>query len=324
MCALFGFVNYGRVVSQKHLKELVRRLAVESEIRGIDASGIAYVRNGEIVICKKPKPAHKVRFCFPENVTVLTGHTRMTTQGNAEFNYNNHPFAGETANGHFALCHNGVLYNDDVLKKQENLPKTHIQTDSYVAVQLIEKYGSLNFETIAKMSEAVRGSFVFTVLSDNNTLYISKGDNPLCLLHFKQLRLYVYTSTTAIMQEVLNNSVLENQPFKMIAVDEGEIISINQNGKLDRSKFDLKDYELTEYHRYMSYYDDISEDSYLFEYCNTFGLSQEDLMMLYEMGYCDEDIELMLMDNDMLQSSIQEARAYFDGYYEGEQNEIYV
>ena len=103
MCALFGFVNYGKTLSKKQLKKLVRDLSVASEVRGTDASGIAYVRNGEIVIYKKPKPAHEVNFYFPSDITVLMGHTRMTTQGNAKFNYNNHPFAGKTADGHFAL-----------------------------------------------------------------------------------------------------------------------------------------------------------------------------------------------------------------------------
>ena len=126
MCAIFGFVNYRHAVSRRHLKELVNRLAVESEVRGKDASGIAYVKKDELMIFKRPKPAHKMRFYFPDNTTVLTGHTRMATQGDARYNQNNHPFAGKTADGSFALCHNGVLYNDDILSKTESLPRTNI------------------------------------------------------------------------------------------------------------------------------------------------------------------------------------------------------
>ena len=66
---------------------------------------------------------------------------------------NNHTFLGRTKDGYFAFAHNGVLYNDRNLKDSEGLPKTCIETDSYVSVQLLEKYGELNFETIAKMSE---------------------------------------------------------------------------------------------------------------------------------------------------------------------------
>ena len=46
MCALYGFINYGKMLSQKELKKLVRRLSVASECRGRDASGVAYVRSG--------------------------------------------------------------------------------------------------------------------------------------------------------------------------------------------------------------------------------------------------------------------------------------
>ena len=65
------------------------------------------------------------------------------------------------------------------------------------------------------MSEAVEGSFVFTILSDKNKLFIAKGDNPLCLIHYKQLGLYVYTSTEDIMKNVLKGSFLEKLPFEV-------------------------------------------------------------------------------------------------------------
>ncbi len=31
-----------------------------------------------------------------------------------------------------------------------------------------------------------------------------------------------------------------------------------------------------------------------------FGVSEEEIIMLYDMGYDDEEIELMMMDHDML------------------------
>ena len=58
MCAIYGFINYKNLVSGEKLKQLVKSLSVRSEERGTDASGIAYVRNGKIVIYKKPGPAH--------------------------------------------------------------------------------------------------------------------------------------------------------------------------------------------------------------------------------------------------------------------------
>ena len=308
MCALYGFINYGKILSKKELKKLVRNLSIASELRGTDASGVAYVRNGKIVIYKKPQPSHEVNFYFPSDITILTGHTRMATHGDARNNYNNHPFVGHTAEGDFALCHNGVLFNYEQVQKQEQLPKTRIKTDSYIAVQLIEKYGKADFDTIGKMSEIVNGSFVFTVLTSEEKLYISRWDNPICILHFQKLGIYVYTSTKEIMQMALRGTIFEKQPFETIEVTEGEMISIDKNGVIERSRFTPEYDDFFGYCGCRAFRETEDYDSYLCEYGNMFGVSEEEIMMLYEMGYEDEDIELMMMDHDMLRDCLNEAK----------------
>lgn len=308
MCAIFGLVNYRHLISKKHLKTLINRLAVASEVRGTDASGIAYVKNGKLVIYKRPLPAHKMHFSVPSDTTIVTGHTRFTTQGSAELNFNNHPFMGKTEEGRFAFCHNGILYNDEELAKTERLPETPIQTDSYVAVQLIEKQGSLDFESIGEMSEKVMGSFVFTILRDDNTLYISKGDNPICLLHFKELGLYIYSSTPEIMKEALKGDPLTAYDFDKIKIDEGDIIRIDKYGILSRSSFTPRiDYGFS-YNRYWQRLDSLYDDD------KELDIPPDDLDLLYEMGYLDEDIEILTNDRDLLRYCIEEARMLLYGY----------
>ena len=102
-------------------------------------TGIAYNGGGKLRIYKRPWPARFMRFRIPGDVRVIMGHTRLTTQGSEKRNYNNHPFEGRTREGAFALAHNGVLHNDRSLRKSQKLPYTRIETDSYVAVQLIEQ-----------------------------------------------------------------------------------------------------------------------------------------------------------------------------------------
>ncbi len=308
MCALYGFINYGKILSKKELKKLVRNLSKSSELRGTDASGVAYVRNGKIVIYKKPQPSHEVNFYFPSDITILTGHTRMATHGDARNNYNNHPFVGHTAEGDFALCHNGVLFNYEQVQKQEQLLKTKIKTDSYTAVQLIEKYGKADFDTIGKTSELVNGSFVFTVLTDEEKLYISKWNNPICLLHFQKLGIYVYTSTKEIMQMALRGTIFEKQTVDVIPVSEGEMVSIDKNGIIERSRFTPEYDDFFGYYGCRAFRERDDYDSYLCEYGNMFGVSEEEIMMLYDMGYDDEEIELMMMDHDMLRDCLNEAK----------------
>ena len=100
MCAVFGFLDYKGKISNAVLKKLVHYLSVAAEVRGTDATGIAYVRDGSIVTYKKPKPAHKVKLFFPRDTGAVIGHTRFTTQGSEKRNCNNHPFEGHSNTTH--------------------------------------------------------------------------------------------------------------------------------------------------------------------------------------------------------------------------------
>ena len=64
MCAVFGFLDYGKKVNHKTLIKLIKELSKSAEVRGTDATGISYANNGRIVTYKTPKPAHKVRLYF--------------------------------------------------------------------------------------------------------------------------------------------------------------------------------------------------------------------------------------------------------------------
>ena len=119
-----------------------------------------------------------------------------------------------------------MLYNDAELRKEKQLPKTQIETDSYVAVQLIEREGKLNFESLRSMAEEVRGSFTFTILDERNNLYFVKGSSPLYLIYFPDFGLYVYASTAGIMHKALKGVSLNHLNYEVIAVEDGEILRI--------------------------------------------------------------------------------------------------
>ena len=175
MCCLFGILDYKHSLSAKQLNKMVSVLSKACEVRGTDATGISYNYNNKLCIFKRPFPAHRMHYRIPEGVHYVMGHTRMSTQGSEKFNYNNHPFLGKTENTDFALAHNGVLYNDFYLQRSEKLPQTEIETDSYVAVQLIEKKQTLDTDSLKFMAEQLEGSFTITVLDENNNLNIIKG-----------------------------------------------------------------------------------------------------------------------------------------------------
>lgn len=306
MCALFGWLDYKGIVPYKILKKLTQALANAAEERGTDASGISYVRDGKITIYKRPKPAHKLRFNVPVDTKAVMGHTRMATQGDKSQNFNNHPFSGTAGDSSFAFAHNGVLWNDKELRHDKKLPDTHIRTDSYIAVQLLESQDKLNFDSLRYMAETVEGNFTFTVLDEANSLYIIKGSNPMCLLHFESLGLYIYSSAESIMKNALRKVGLYKFASEKIEVVEGDILRIDRNGKITRSQFEPKLYRS----KYLSWCGDDEpyygvHEELLLAYCGYYGVDSSDVELLLEYGYTCDEIEDMLADHALLHETLQ-------------------
>ena len=314
MCAVFGFLDYKGKVSNAILKKLIHYLSVAAEVRGTDATGIAYVRDSSMVTYKKPKPAHKVKLFFPRGTRAVIGHTRFTTQGSEKRNCNNHPFEGHYGTESFALAHNGVLYNDRELRREQHLPPTPIETDTYVAVQLLEQGQQLDTENIRRTAELVEGSFVFTILRNDNTLFLVKGNNPLTVYHFPALGLYVYASTKSILDNALKKVKL-NGKYSEVDVSEGEIVKMSSSGNLHKSTFTMQDYIHTMFNpynwNYLNYakgWEANEREELLLEYCGTFGVSEEEVELLLEVGYDPDEIEELLMDTAAMEEAINEAK----------------
>ena len=235
-------MNYGKP-GIKNLSNLTNSLAVQSAVRGTDATGIAYCSNTGVKVVKENKSAYKLDFRHSDGICALIGHTRHSTQGSEKRNYNNHPFLGKCKNTRFALAHNGVLSNDKELRKMFSLPKTKIETDSYIAVQLIESRKRLDFDSIKYMAEHTEGSFSYSILDDKNNIWLVKGDSPLSIIHFPKLKIYVYASTDEILFKALIDykllfTALKKGEYETIDISEGEILKIRADGTIERNKFE--------------------------------------------------------------------------------------
>ncbi|WP_337612290.1 class II glutamine amidotransferase [Agathobaculum sp.] len=238
---------------------------------------------------------------IPHGVNVVMGHTRMTTQGNAQFNQNNHPFLGHVDGNSFALAHNGVLWNDKELRMEENLPLTSVETDSYVAVQLLEQQKTLDFDSLKAMAEKVEGSFVFTVLDKDNSIWFVVGDNPLCIMYYDGFLLYAST------QEILCKAIKKlrlKAPTDILEPKEGEILKIDRIGRITYGAFTPKS-SFEHWWRKYPYFRDYCEDtpeSYddLFSVAKAFGVSADEVQALLDYGCSEEEIEEMLYDPALL------------------------
>ena len=79
MCSLFGLIDFKECLSTHVKNKILNTLARECQVRGTDATGIAYNFNGRMRIYKRPRPARKVKIYRPHNVNVIIGHPRMTS-----------------------------------------------------------------------------------------------------------------------------------------------------------------------------------------------------------------------------------------------------
>lgn len=237
MCCLFGMIDYGHSFTGKQRAKVIHALATSAETRGTDASGIAYNSGGKLHVYKRPVPGHRLPLHIPNDAAVVMGHTRLTTQGDSKRNYNNHPFQARAGKTAFALAHNGVLGNDHRLRQSLRLPRTNIETDSFVAVQIIQQRKTLNFDSLRYMAEKVEGSFSFTALDDHDRLYFVKGDSPLCICHFLDRGLYLYTSTGAILMDALAHIPYPLGKDEQVTMDGGELLMIGPGGEQKRSTF---------------------------------------------------------------------------------------
>ena len=317
MCAIFGVLDFQGKLTPTQRLSLFRVLANAAQIRGTDASGVAYVQNGTIQIQKAPRPASKMRWRIPPETRYLMGHTRMTTQGAAAKNYNNHPFPGRIGRLSFALAHNGVLYNDMMLRDTCRLPSTKIETDSYVAVQLLEKTGKLCLDSLRQMAEALNGSFTITVLDAKNTLYLVRGNNPLTIRYLSHLGCYLYASTDEILNMALDVLGLSKLHQTDIPITQGDIMAIDAMGRCTTTQFDDTKLRPQRYFADWNWRQPLQKpepDDYLemvLEYGQRHGVPEWELRLLLDAGYDVFDLEEMIHDDQFRASCVREIMADF-------------
>ena len=302
MCCLFGFVDYAGALNVTQKNRLIRELSIAAEARGTDAAGIAYNTSRGLQIYKRPLAAHRLHLRIPAEAHVVMGHTRMTTQGSAKKNYNNHPLFGRVKGKPFALAHNGVIWNDFELRRTKHLPRTKVQTDSFIAVQLIEQQKSLSLSALKCMAEQVEGSFSFSVLSEQDELWLVKGDNPLTIVHFPKVGVYVYASTAEILNKALARCGNWLGRGEKVDIAMGDIVKIDSRGHITRSTFDASKF----YRSSWGYWDTSlypkvphSEEEHLTllkSVSKSFGFTSEMIDRLLDQGFTTMEIEELLYD----------------------------
>ena len=183
MCGIVGYTGPKQAypVILKGLKRL--------EYRGYDSSGVALIKDGQLSVHKKKgKVAELEDYLVGKNVDahIGIGHTRWATHGEPS-DRNAHPHT--SANGQFAMIHNGIIENYALLKN-ELLSKGYTftsDTDTEVLLNFIEyiqKNNNCSLEEALRIAlKRVTGAYCILLIDkdDPETIIAARKGSPLVI-----------------------------------------------------------------------------------------------------------------------------------------------
>ncbi len=228
MCGIVGFT--GEHQAAPILLDGLSKL----EYRGYDSAGLA-VRDGEKqteVI--RAKGRLKVLAEKTDNGTAVSGtcgigHTRWATHGEPSVE-NAHPHMSD--DGNVIAVHNGIIENYQELK-DKLLRKGyvfHSETDTEVAVKLVDYYYKKYEGTPVDAMVRIRGSYALAILFQEypEEIYVARKDSPM-ILGIAEGESYIASDVPAILKYTRNVYYIGN--LEMARVRKGEITFYNLDGE---------------------------------------------------------------------------------------------
>ena len=193
MCAVIG--AYIKNANDEDL-ETIKKIILESKIRGLHATGVSYVKNQKVYTIKEPVSSnffvqkHDFKQYINEDGNLyLTAHCRYST---SDLNYNQ-PIQ---INSKLSIVHNGVISQD----APENwLYKAKGKNDSeLINLCILDKKNPIDLYKNASMS-------VIELHSDRTIKYYRNGKRP---LYKTQVEKGFYITSTADIMKRTNKNYL--------------------------------------------------------------------------------------------------------------------
>ncbi len=221
MCGIAGFFSKPNITKEQKssVYKIMTRLLIETQSRGSDATGVAYINShGRLTVVKGPISATKMVLedkwtGLEDNLPqMMMAHTRQATLGTPLDNFNNHPLV---VNKEFALIHNGMISNHAELKTAFDLVGKGA-VDSEVIAMLVHKNinkitnNKFNKASVLDVAKAINmsskqldGGFACAALGSNipNAMYLFNHANPIVLAYCEELDTVFFASTEMIIND---------------------------------------------------------------------------------------------------------------------------
>ena len=223
MCGIVGYIGNNAIKNTiTGLKNL--------EYRGYDSSGIAYIKNNNIIIKKEVGRIDNLltNLDYDNSVNIAIAHTRWATHGEAN-KTNAHPHKV----GKITLVHNGIIENYEKLK--ENLTDYNFisHTDTEVIAALIDKlynkYNDMKL-VLSKITNLLKGSYALAIINDDITdkIFAIRKDSPLIVGYDKKSTI-IASDIPAILHVTKKYYLLDNYDILEISSNELNIYDKDLN-----------------------------------------------------------------------------------------------
>lgn len=238
MCGIVGYIG------KREAADVIIKGLHRLEYRGYDSAGVAIV-NGQMAIRKrKGKVSELARLLKDKPIvgTIGIGHTRWATHGEPN-DINAHPHVSN--NHRFALVHNGIIENYDVLKK-ELLKKGHTfetETDTEVLAHLIEeiqKVTKADFETSVQQAlRQIVGTYGLAIvnLDEPDQLIVARKGSPL-LVAIGDDEYFVASDASPVVEYTNKVVYLDDDEMAIIRRDGYEVKTV-RNAPLSKEVHEL-------------------------------------------------------------------------------------
>lgn len=241
MCGILGFSkNSNSVIDDIGVESLLKSLYSFSEKRGHDSSGIAVVREKEIIVHKRALPAskfiktkeYKEVISEEKNINAIIAHARMETNGSFAENKNNQPVVKDGV----VTVHNGIIVNEEDLWKKNSEIKKEYSVDTEVFNSLAGlslKKGNPLQKAIEQSLKLLKGSYSFASLfeeynilllaTNTGSLYYIEGEG---FLLFASERIFLESLRKKYLSYFSQYEVSQLSPnkFLLINIENSKII----------------------------------------------------------------------------------------------------
>ena len=223
MCGIVGYIGNNAIKNTiTGLKNL--------EYRGYDSSGIAYIKNNNIIIKKEVGRIDNLltNLDYDNSVNIAIAHTRWATHGEAN-KTNAHPHKV----GKITLVHNGIIENYEKLK--ENLTDYNFisNTDTEVIAALIDKlynkYNDMKL-VLSKITNLLKGSYALAIINDDikDKMFAIRKDSPL-IVGYDNKSTIIASDIPAILHVTKKYYLLDNYDILEISSNELNIYDKDLN-----------------------------------------------------------------------------------------------